>query len=240
MDGVVLMAGETFSRLLASVRTSSLQWGSFMLSAFEFRARHVRRSVALALVAAAIAAGAGLPVPVAAATHAVDIDDGFFGPSDLTIVVGDTVTWTNAEDSPHTVSDAAGSFDSGNVDAGQSFSFTFTTPGTYTYVCRYHDEMVATITVVEAGAASSAAPAATSAPPATITGTADHAGGEHGGAQPDTALPAEAGRIPAWVAPLLTGIGLVALAVAVVPSLAVSRSPRAVAPRPQARGGWRR
>jgi hypothetical protein len=74
------MAGETLSRPLASVRMSILQWGSFMLSAFEFHARHVPR-VALALVSAAIAAGAGLPVPVAAATHAVEIGDGFFGPS---------------------------------------------------------------------------------------------------------------------------------------------------------------
>ncbi len=211
-----------------------------MLSAFEFHARRSRRFVALALASAAIAAGAGLPVPAAAANHSVEIGDGFFGPSELTIAVGDTVTWTNADDSPHTVTDEAGSFDSGNVDAGQTFSFTFTEPGTYTYLCQYHDEMVATITVVEAAAAAPAPPGGTAAPASTTAETTDHAGVEHGGAQPDTALPAEAGRIPAWVAPLLIGLGLVAFAVAVLPSLADSRSRLGSAPRPPTRGGWRR
>ena len=229
-----------------------------MLSASSFRARRTPRLAAAALVALAALAPAALPSPVAAATHSVEIGDGFFGPAALTVAVGDTVTWTNADDSPHTVT-AAGAFDSGNVDAGATFSFTFTEAGTFTYVCQYHDEMVATITVVAPGSAGSAAtpaPAAPATSPAataatgqaadgtTAGGTAHdaHTAGQPSAGQPDTALPIDgAVALPVWLAPLLIGLGLVAFAVAVVPSLPFSRRGAAAAESPRrSDGGWRR
>src|SRR5688500_11725524 len=73
------------------------------------------------------------------ATHAIEIGDGFFSPASLTVTIGDTVTWTNVDDSPHTVT-ASGAFDSGNLNGGQTFSHTFDETGTFTYVCVYHDE----------------------------------------------------------------------------------------------------
>src|SRR5918992_217092 len=94
----------------------------------------------------------GLTSPVRAAAHAVEIGDGFFSPASLTVSVGDTITWTNGDDSPHTVTGSA--FDSGNLDAGQTFSFTFEEAGTFAYACQYHDEMVGTITVVAGSAGS--------------------------------------------------------------------------------------
>jgi plastocyanin len=72
-----------------------------------------------------------------------------FDPASLTVKVGSTVTWNNSSGIAHTVTSDAGSaltFD-GGVDAGQSFSFTFTKPGTYKYHCSIHATMHGTIVV---------------------------------------------------------------------------------------------
>lgn len=73
-----------------------------------------------------------------------------FSPSRITVVIGvnNTVTWTNDDVSPHTVTAADKTFDSGNLNAGQSFTYTFNTPGTYDYVCLYHSWMKGTVVVV--------------------------------------------------------------------------------------------
>ena len=73
-----------------------------------------------------------------------------FTPDSITVVIGknNTVYWTNDDASIHTAtSDTAGVFDTGNVVAGASAQWTFTTPGTYTYHCVYHAWMQGTITV---------------------------------------------------------------------------------------------
>lgn len=170
------------------------------------------------------------PSPTRAATHSVQIQDSTFGPVTLTVSVGDTVTWTNADDRPHTVTAGGGQFDSGNLDPGQTFSFTFTEPGTYAYVCSYHDEMSAGI-VVE-----SADPTAATAAPATAGGnsTGQVAGSE--GQQPDTAVPLTDAGPPPLAIPLI-GFGLVAIAVAVVPS---ARAVVRVVSTERPLGGWRR
>ena len=91
-------------------------------------------------------------IPSASAEdHDVSItDDMKFDPEDLTINVGDTVTWTNNDGMGHTATstDEPASFDSGNIDAGATWSFTFTEAGTYNYKCDYHIKMTASITVV--------------------------------------------------------------------------------------------
>ena len=89
---------------------------------------------------------------VSAEDHDVAItDDMKFDPEDLTINVGDTVTWTNNDGMGHTATstDESASFDSENIDAGATWSFTFTEAGTYNYKCDYHSSMTASITVVE-------------------------------------------------------------------------------------------
>ena len=190
-------------------------------------ARRLTAAVALLSLAAVLAATLASAPGVRAADHAVQIQGFAFGPGTLTVAVGDTVTWTNADSAPHTVSAESGAFDSGNLDEGQAFSFTFDTPGTYTYRCDYHSEMTGTIVVQAAAAAPTAAP--TSAPaPAAPAASSPPAAGE----QPDTALPAPA----SWngpVAVLLIGLGLLALAVGVIPA-----GRRAVLPARS--GGWRR
>jgi plastocyanin len=91
-----------------------------------------------------------------AETKTITIKDFEFGPKTLTVTVGDTVTWKNEGPSPHTATALGGAFDSGNLDPGKDFSFTFTKAGTFNFACKYHDIMAGTITV--------AAPAATAAP----------------------------------------------------------------------------
>jgi plastocyanin len=71
-----------------------------------------------------------------------------FQPASLTINVGQTVTWTNNSTMAHTVTSDTGVWDSGTLNAGGTFSFTFTTPGTYTYHCAFHSSMTGTIVVV--------------------------------------------------------------------------------------------
>lgn len=94
-------------------------------------------------------------------------DDLRFEPEQLTVKVGDTVTWRNtgsvvhtATDDPSKAQDAANAvlpdgaeaWDSGNVAGGEEWSYTFETPGDYTYFCIPHElaGMVARLTVSEA------------------------------------------------------------------------------------------
>ena len=79
--------------------------------------------------------------------HFIDISGMAFSPNTLTIAVGDTVTWTNQDGAPHSATGDNGEFDSGTLSNGQTFSFTFTAAGTYTYHCAIHNGMTATIIV---------------------------------------------------------------------------------------------
>jgi plastocyanin len=78
---------------------------------------------------------------------AVEIADFAFGPADVTIAVGGTVTWTNTDDQAHTAT-SSGNFDTGSIAAGATAGVTFDQPGTFTYICSFHPFMTATITVV--------------------------------------------------------------------------------------------
>ena len=68
-----------------------------------------------------------------AATQTVTISDFAFSPATVTITAGDTITWTNTDPVVHTATSSSGAFDSGDIAQGESFSVTFTTPGTYFY-----------------------------------------------------------------------------------------------------------
>lgn len=76
----------------------------------------------------------------------VTIDNFTFAPAALTVKVGTTVTWKNQDDIPHTVV-SAGKFKSKALDTDDSFSFTFTSTGDYTYFCSLHPHMTGTIKV---------------------------------------------------------------------------------------------
>ena len=123
---------------------------------------------AVALLVLLLAAGlAARPVqPVSAAAHSVSIANFAFAPANLTIAAGDTVTWTNNDQTAHTSTSDNGAWDSGPLQPGASFSHTFTTAGTFSYHCSIHPFMTATITVTAAPAAQPAAAPASAAQPA--------------------------------------------------------------------------
>lgn len=78
---------------------------------------------------------------------AIHISNFTFGPKMATVKVGQTVTWTNDDDIPHTVVATDKSFRSKVLDTGQSFSFTFTKPGQVAYFCSLHPMMTGKVTV---------------------------------------------------------------------------------------------
>lgn len=85
----------------------------------------------------------------------VNIADFNYDPQDLTVQVGDTVTWTNNDDVAHTVTAGTpdspmGEFDSGELQPGDTFSYTFDQAGTFDYFCTLHPDMTASVTVEEA------------------------------------------------------------------------------------------
>ncbi|HSJ36361.1 MAG TPA: cupredoxin family copper-binding protein, partial [Acidimicrobiia bacterium] len=65
----------------------------------------------------------------------------------ITVKAGTTVTWTNQDNMMHTVTAVDGSFDSGFMDAGQTWSHTFDEPGEYEYFCSPHPWMRAKVIV---------------------------------------------------------------------------------------------
>jgi plastocyanin len=71
-----------------------------------------------------------------------------FAPETLTVKVGTTVKWTNQDSAGHTVVANDNSFSSGDLNQGDSYTFTFNTAGTFAYHCGVHPNMKATITVV--------------------------------------------------------------------------------------------
>ena len=87
-----------------------------------------------------------------AADHAVDIAGFAFSPQSVTVAVGDTVTWSNADVRSHTVTANGGAFDTGTIGGNTSKSLTFSTAGTFAYHCRIHPSMTGTV-VVQAAAA---------------------------------------------------------------------------------------
>jgi plastocyanin len=83
----------------------------------------------------------------AAGGNEVTIRDFTFAPADLDVAAGTEVTWTNDDPAPHTVTADYGSFDSGTLEPGQTFSVSVQGNGPVTYRCEIHPDMVGTITV---------------------------------------------------------------------------------------------
>ena len=79
---------------------------------------------------------------------AVTIENFAFSPATLHVAPGTTVTWTNKDSAPHTVSSLSGAWtDSGTLSDGKTFSYTFTKAGTYQYHCAIHATMTGSVTV---------------------------------------------------------------------------------------------
>ncbi len=91
--------------------------------------------------------------PVAlAADHAVSISGFSYSPRNLTVAVGDTVTWTNSDAQAHTATADDAAWNTGNLGNGASGSVTFATAGTFPYHCNVHPDMTGSVTVQAAAA----------------------------------------------------------------------------------------
>jgi plastocyanin len=86
--------------------------------------------------------GKGNPGP-----NEVYIQNYAFNPSTITITVNTTVTWTNFDGIDHTVTSDTGLFDSGNIGSNKTFSYKFTTTGTFPYHCSIHTYMTGKVIV---------------------------------------------------------------------------------------------
>jgi len=113
----------------------------------------MRSAIAAAVFGAVVGsglAGGALIARAQSPASAVSIDNFTFNPQQLTVKAGTTVTWTNKDDIPHGIASANNAFSKSKaLDTDDSYSFTFTTPGTYQYFCYIHPHMTGTI-VVEA------------------------------------------------------------------------------------------
>ena len=85
--------------------------------------------------------------PVAGATE-IRIENFAFAPANIVVDAGTTVTWTNDDVVPHTVtSDSGDELNSEMLNPGDTFSHTFDTPGAYAYHCTPHPNMLGLVTV---------------------------------------------------------------------------------------------
>jgi plastocyanin len=94
--------------------------------------------------APATAGAVAAEVPVSIVSRA-------YQPAELMVEAGQTVVWTNRGFGPHTVTAAGGEFDSGRLNAGESFKVTFTTPGAFAYACTIHPSMHGKVSVLAPG-----------------------------------------------------------------------------------------
>jgi LPXTG-motif cell wall-anchored protein len=140
------------------------------------------------------ATGDTKPKPVkAAAAGSVSIKDFSFAPKSITVNVGDTVSWTNTGKQPHTATGSG--FDTGTLKQGQSASHTFSSAGTFNYICTIHPFMKGTVVV--AAAASS---------PSSGGGSSSGSGGSSGSSGSSSGAGAATPSTPGAATPAKPGI----------------------------------
>src|SRR5215211_4378996 len=103
------------------------------------------------------ASSANTGTSVSIVSGSSSLTDTAFSPNPIQVSVGNTVTWTNNDSQPHTVTSGSNGqpdnkFNSSPnfsplLNPGQTFSFTFTQAGDYPYFCMLHLNMVGTVSV---------------------------------------------------------------------------------------------
>ena len=128
------------------------------------------RAARIGMLAAllAVVLGPFVSAPASAAEQHVMIAQYAYSSAALTVRVGDKVTWTNHDQAQHDVTTTSGpaAFQSPLLATGQSWTYTFTTAGSYAYYCSVHPDMRAQVVVVPADTPAPAAPVKTTQPPA--------------------------------------------------------------------------
>lgn len=83
-----------------------------------------------------------------AVRNKIEIKDFMFNPPTITVKSGETITWVNRDEEPHTIVSVEKQFKkSAALDTDQEFTITAGAPGTYTYFCSVHPKMTGTIVV---------------------------------------------------------------------------------------------
>ena len=101
--------------------------------------------IRLAMVALLLAGPVAAPAQMESAQ--VEIRAHAFSAPSVTVKARTTVTWINHDDDTHTVTSTANAFRSPGLDTNETFSFTFTQPGTYEYYCTLHPLMTGKVVV---------------------------------------------------------------------------------------------
>jgi plastocyanin len=89
---------------------------------------------------AAVASASSAPKARKSASASVSVGDNFYAPTSVTVAVGDTVTWNNNGQAPHSATADDGSFDTGVFDPGGRRSVSFDSAGTFSYYCTVHGQ----------------------------------------------------------------------------------------------------
>lgn len=134
--------------------TTLIVWGVIIFALGFFDGRQMREvSETTSVPAAAPVGNSGMVTvaPTASPTNAtsparVTIRLLKFSPDKIEVKSGETVEWANGDLTPHNAT-AEGMFNSGAINAGASWSHTFTQPGTFPYVCTFHPEMKGVVVV---------------------------------------------------------------------------------------------
>lgn len=95
------------------------------------------------------AALAGATTAAVVDSAEVSISQMQFKPARITVKKGATVTWTQADRMPHTVTASDGKFESGALSGGATYSQSFAEAGTFSYYCSLHPSMRGEVVVVE-------------------------------------------------------------------------------------------
>ena len=111
-----------------------------------FTPRRTRRAFMLALVAA-LGVTSVIAIAAAPAHLDVEITKFTFGPKEITVAPGTKVTWTNRDETPHTVSSQNKAFASKGLDTGDTFEHTFASEGDFDYICTVHPYMTGVVHV---------------------------------------------------------------------------------------------
>ena len=115
---------------------------------FECHLPHAKQDFVISLASLAGTAPGAATKPTGPGT--VSIAEFLFGPQKITVKAGQTITWTNVDDSPHQVTvQGESTHRTPVVLKGQSTSLVFNDVGTYGYICGLHPAMKGTIEVTK-------------------------------------------------------------------------------------------
>ncbi len=142
----------------------------------------------------------------------VEIGNCAFGPTVLRIDPGEQVTWTNASETPHTVTGLAGNWgDTNQVLNRASVGYSFESAGTYPYSCVLHPGMVGAVVVGDGVSANAEAGAAVREVPGTGPGAGDARAADASGASDGDGIGSTAAGVATGLAGLAGGVIATAL-----------------------------